>query len=85
MKCPLCSSKSHTLETRHKTSGDGDAYVERRRECTNCGERFNTYECYELADVEAVFALREARELAARIANVSPQQDTLEPTENPYI
>lgn len=35
MKCPSCNGKTHVLDTRG---------VNRRRECTNCGERFWTAE-----------------------------------------
>ena len=40
MKCPFCGSgESHVIDTR--SSGER---IRRRRECTDCGERFTTYE-----------------------------------------
>jgi len=44
MKCPFCSSENlKTLETRDSL----DNAVRRRKECTNCGKRFTTYEYIE--------------------------------------
>ncbi len=39
MPCPICGSKSHINETRHKPT-----YTIRRRECTVCLQRFTTRE-----------------------------------------
>ena len=40
MKCPFCGSgESHVIDTR--SSGER---IRRRRECTDCSERFTTYE-----------------------------------------
>jgi transcriptional repressor NrdR len=38
--CPRCDSPTRTLETRRVPDGA----VRRRRECTECGHRFTTYE-----------------------------------------
>jgi transcriptional repressor NrdR len=38
--CPRCDSATKTLETRRVPDGA----VRRRRECTECGHRFTTYE-----------------------------------------
>ncbi len=40
MTCPRCDSPTKTLETRRVPDGA----VRRRRECTECGHRFTTYE-----------------------------------------
>lgn len=40
MKCPYCSAESKVLESRHTE----DNSIRRRRECTVCGKRFNTFE-----------------------------------------
>ncbi|HEY1238848.1 MAG TPA: ATP cone domain-containing protein [Solirubrobacterales bacterium] len=40
MNCPRCDSPTRTLETRRVPDGA----VRRRRECTECGHRFTTYE-----------------------------------------
>ena len=40
VNCPRCASPSKTLETRRVPDGA----VRRRRECTECGHRFTTYE-----------------------------------------
>ncbi|HEY7267007.1 MAG TPA: ATP cone domain-containing protein [Solirubrobacterales bacterium] len=40
MHCPRCDSPTRTLETRRVPDGA----VRRRRECTECGHRFTTYE-----------------------------------------
>jgi transcriptional repressor NrdR len=39
--CPRCDSPTSILETR---KADGGAALRRRRECTECGHRFTTYE-----------------------------------------
>lgn len=59
MICPECGNpKTKVLETR--AQDDGEALV-RRRQCCNCEARFNSYECYERADVEASFDAAEMR------------------------
>lgn len=40
LKCPYCSHESKVLESRHTE----DHTIRRRRECTECGKRFNTFE-----------------------------------------
>ena len=45
MKCPFCSnSENKVIDSR--ISKDGDA-IRRRRECSECGKRFTTYEFVE--------------------------------------
>ncbi len=46
MHCPFCTAPD-TRVIDSRLSGDGDQ-VRRRRECTECGERFTTYETAEL-------------------------------------
>lgn len=40
MKCPYCGCESKVLESRHTEEGS----IRRRRECSACGKRFNTFE-----------------------------------------
>lgn len=40
MKCPYCGCESKVLESRHTEEGS----IRRRRECTSCTKRFNTFE-----------------------------------------
>jgi transcriptional repressor NrdR len=44
MKCPYCGEESKVIESRHTE----DASIRRRRECTACGKRFNTFERIEV-------------------------------------
>lgn len=44
MNCPLCQANSKVLESRSAESGSA---TRRRRECSECGHRFTTYERYE--------------------------------------
>ena len=44
MDCPLCQAASKVLESRSSEAG---AAIRRRRECSQCGHRFTTYERYE--------------------------------------
>lgn len=41
MDCPACNAPTHVLESRRAADGDE---VRRRRECTECGRRFTTFE-----------------------------------------
>ncbi|MBU1112633.1 MAG: transcriptional regulator NrdR [Candidatus Omnitrophica bacterium] len=45
MKCPYCSHNEDKVTDSRETS-EGAA-IRRRRECTNCGKRFTTYEYVE--------------------------------------
>jgi transcriptional repressor NrdR len=48
MKCPYCGSENiKTLETRDSA----DNTVRRRKECTDCGKRFTTYEYVEAIEL----------------------------------
>jgi transcriptional repressor NrdR len=52
MRCPFCSSpKTGVVETRLSELGDS---VRRRRECSECGQRFTTYERVEAPPVTVV-------------------------------
>lgn len=45
MNCPQCQNKAKCLDTRtYQDPNDGFEYVQRRRECLECGERFITVE-----------------------------------------
>ena len=45
MNCPQCQNKSKCLDTRTYQDPNGDfEYVERRRACLECEERFMTVE-----------------------------------------
>jgi transcriptional repressor NrdR len=44
MKCPYCKAESKVIESRHTE----DDSIRRRRECTACGRRFNTFERIEV-------------------------------------
>ena len=44
MKCPYCGAESKVIESRHTE----DDCIRRRRECTVCSKRFNTYERVEV-------------------------------------
>jgi transcriptional repressor NrdR len=47
MKCPFCATKdTRVIDSRLASDGD---QVRRRRECSSCNERFNTYEVAELS------------------------------------
>ena len=41
MECPSCSAETRVLESRRASDG---AAVRRRRECTECGRRFTSFE-----------------------------------------
>jgi transcriptional repressor NrdR len=41
MECPSCQSQTRVLESRRAEAG---AATRRRRECSNCGRRFTTFE-----------------------------------------
>ncbi len=46
MRCPFCATNdTRVIDSRLASEGD---QVRRRRECTSCKERFNTYEIAEL-------------------------------------
>ncbi len=48
MRCPYCNSEeSKTLETRDSPENT----TRRRRECTNCGKRYTTYEYLETIEL----------------------------------
>ncbi len=52
MRCPFCGSiETKVLDSR--PTSDGSA-IRRRRECSNCGKRFTTYERYEEGPVLVV-------------------------------
>lgn len=55
MECPNCGSfKSLVIDTRQRKFGDG-YFPHRRRECCDCGYRWNTVEVYEKCfDIETL-------------------------------
>lgn len=60
MKCPHCGDQARrTKDVKHQSDADGWSMIVRERRCPN-GHTFPTYECYEYADVEVVFRVREA-------------------------
>lgn len=67
MKCPQCGEPGHRVDkVQHRTDPDGWSMVVRRRRCKNL-HSFETYECYEYADVEVIFKAREAVEILQAI------------------
>lgn len=69
MKCPYCGGETKVLESRH--ANDGLA-IRRRRECLECGRRFNTMETIEAAPLVVVKkdGRREAFDRAKVLAGV---------------
>lgn len=52
MKCPFCSyEESKVIDSRPTDEGER---IRRRRECTNCGKRFTTYEIIESVPIIVV-------------------------------
>lgn len=52
MKCPLCNCQdSRVLDSRPTNEG---ASIKRRRECPNCGKRFNTYEVIDTVPIGVI-------------------------------
>ncbi len=52
MRCPLCNFQdSRVLDSRPVEDG---ASIKRRRECTNCGKRFTTYEVIDTVPISVV-------------------------------
>ena len=60
MRCPDCDSERTGVRYTSHEEKEGEAYIRRRRVCHSCGFRFNTFECYERADLEAAFRIQEA-------------------------
>ncbi len=52
MKCPYCGSASHRVTDKRETAS-GDS-IRRRRECTECGKRFTTFERIETPAVMVI-------------------------------
>ncbi|MDY6770635.1 MAG: transcriptional regulator NrdR [Candidatus Nanohaloarchaea archaeon] len=51
MKCPYCAEDAtKVVDTRETTANE----IRRRRECSNCGERFTTYERIESPELKVV-------------------------------
>ena len=44
MRCPYCSAKKEELNVIDSRTCAGENSIRRRRECTQCGKRFTTYE-----------------------------------------
>lgn len=63
MICPICECKTRVLET-----GEAAGEVKRRRECRSCGERFNTIERSEDAEIGEAARLRKIfKDLVERV------------------
>ncbi len=69
MKCPYCGGESKVLESRHADEG---LAIRRRRECLQCGRRFNTMETVEMGPLVVVKkdGRREAFDRAKVLAGV---------------
>jgi len=52
MKCPFCSSHSHRVVDKRESPGGNS--IRRRRECSDCGKRFSTYERIEIGNIMVV-------------------------------
>lgn len=52
MKCPYCSSSLNKVTDKRESQGAN--VTRRRRECTDCGKRFTTFERIELANLMVV-------------------------------
>ena len=52
MRCPFCSTEDDRVVD-SRSCRDGQA-IRRRRECTNCGQRFTTYEYIEHAPLTVI-------------------------------
>lgn len=50
MRCPFCNYE----DTKVIDSRPAEGKKRRRRECTNCGRRFTTYECVEVPELYVV-------------------------------
>jgi len=62
MRCPMCQKRNTRVDlTRIGKDEQGDDFIKRKRICREpgCGHKFDTYETYELADIEAAFKLSE--------------------------
>ena len=71
MRCPKCHSKqSRCLRTTRKVTEDGDDFNQRRRQCCECGHRYDTYECHEIADAESAFKIEEVRAAVANLGQI---------------
>lgn len=71
MRCPVCDEIwTRVIWARSRYDHSGDPHVKRRRECTACGQRFNSYENYELADLEAAFRVAEALKILDKFRTV---------------
>jgi len=59
MRCQKCLKETRTIaKEREKLDGDGWQMIVRTRICPD-GHQFQTFECYEYADTEVVFRVRE--------------------------
>ena len=53
MKCPYCGSRSHRVTDKRESGSEANS-IRRRRECTDCGKRFTTFERVETANIMVV-------------------------------
>jgi len=76
MRCPRCQHDvSKVLRSNSLVMPDGDTARKRQRQCTRCAHKYDTYECYELADVEVSCRVQAARTLFEQaMAALYPQE-----------
>ena len=60
MKCPICGKRGAVLDSRYT-----ETYIRRRRICTECGERYTTYEM-SVSHLSEIMEKLFAKELIAR-------------------
>ena len=79
MRCPACEHpESRVLRKELRHDGEDD-YIARRRECLECGHRWSTFECFELADVESAFLIRDVlKDIDSIRAKLEPPQSAAE-------
>lgn len=49
MRCPFCASEN--TQVKDSRAAEDGAAIRRRRQCTNCGQRFTTFERVQLRDL----------------------------------
>ena len=79
MKCQKCLCEGNIISRSiEKVDSDGWQMIVRTRLCPN-GHRFNTYECYEYADTEVVFRVREVLAIVEDALKIISQHGASEP------
>jgi hypothetical protein len=83
MRCPVCHGQTTVLETRRPRSEAGgredfqptDFDLRRRRECSDCGYRFTTYEAIALTKEEIEYARMTRDHAVDQHGQVYPMSD----------